>query len=182
MSCCNNYTIHGFIESAVPTDPANITIPPSDANVVQGQEASFSCTASGGDDLSIMWVVDEVIYDSKRCSGGSRNCSISEDDSRNSNGEKTSTLSITTRNMDPVKNVSLFTIVCMVNQMLNVGPSEGHEIRLPAVTSRNHSSDPVQLRIFPAPPPTAPPTAGNMPSTGKKCKAFDLCDIKLKVP
>ena len=162
-------------------------MPPTDANVIQGLDASFSCAASGDDDLSIMWLVDGVIYDNERCSGGSRNCSISEDGSRDSNGWKTSTLTIKTSKMDSVKNVTMFTIVCMVNQTLNVGPSEGHEIRQPPVTSRNQSSDPVQLRISPAPPTTPPPTGatnagGNMLSAGEKCKAFDLCDINLMVP
>lgn len=180
-------SIHCFIESIDPTEPANITVPPSapsDDHVVQGGEVYFTCTASGANDLSIKWKVDEVVYDSSSCSGDNSICIILEPERTDSNGEKTSTLTIITNNMDPVKNETDITVVCMVNQTLNVGPSIGHEIRLPTNNSRSQSSDPVQFRISPAPPITTPPTgapltSGNTSPAGEKCKSFDVhvCDI-----
>ena len=106
--------------------------------------------------------MDGVVYDSEKCAEED-SCSIT------SSGENSSTLTFNTGNMDPVKNMTLMNIVCVVNQTLTVESlAEGQmtEIRLPANNSRIRRSEPVQLRISPAQPTTPPPTDTPRPTTG----------------
>ena len=111
------------------------------------EEASFNCTAIGVGELAIQWEVDGVVYVNETCIV-SGNCSII--DSRNNNGSKTSRLIILTSEMSPVSNMTLLSIVCIVNQSLeslSMASDKSLMVKVRVPTTRLQRSRKVQLCI-----------------------------------